>query len=251
MLRAFHQGGKVNISISDDGRGIDPDKLKASAVGKGLITESEAAALGKREAQELIFKPGFSTAAQVTDVSGRGVGMDVVRSNLESLGGTVEIDSDVGVGTTITVKIPLTLAILAAMVVGCGEQRYAIPQANIRELVRVRKSELGERVNRIKGHEVLRLRGHLLPIVRLATLSTSGLRWTVWLGSSTRTPMRAHRIRRVRSTSSSSRAVRSCSGSSSTRRSMPKRSWPSPWGVTSRTGLSSRARPSWATERWR
>jgi two-component system chemotaxis sensor kinase CheA len=168
VLRAFHQGGKVNISISDDGRGIDPEKLKASAIKKGLITEAEAASMTKNEAQSLIFKPGFSTAAEVTDVSGRGVGMDVVRSNLEALGGTVEIDSDVGVGTTITVKIPLTLAILAAMVVGCGDQRYAIPQANIRELVRVRYGEVKERINRIRGHEVLRLRGHLLPIVRLA-----------------------------------------------------------------------------------
>jgi two-component system chemotaxis sensor kinase CheA len=167
VLRAFHQGGKVNIVIADDGRGIDPAKLRSKAVERGLITKEQASVIGDRDAVALIFMPGFSTATNVTDVSGRGVGMDVVRTNLEKIGGTVEVDSVVGRGTTMTIKIPLTLAILAAMVVQCGGTRYAIPQANIRELVRVRAAESKERIATMNGCETLRLRGGLLPIVRL------------------------------------------------------------------------------------
>ena len=170
LLKAFHQGGKVHVMISDDGAGINATVLRNKAVAKGLMSQAQADQLSEREAFELIFAPGFSTAEQVTDVSGRGVGMDVVRSNLESIGGSVQLDSTIGKGTTIVVHIPLTLAILAAIVVSCGERRYAIPQANIREIVRIRAAEGDDRIQSIRGTEVLRLRGKLLPVVRLQGL---------------------------------------------------------------------------------
>jgi two-component system, chemotaxis family, sensor kinase CheA len=168
-LRAFHQAGKVNIAITDDGAGIDPAKLKAKAVSKGLISTERAREMTDREAVALIFLPGFSTAEKVTDVSGRGVGMDVVRTNIERLGGTVEIESRIDAGTTIKVTLPLTLAIIPSLIVRCGEERFAVPQVNINELVRIKASEVNTRIERIKGAEVLRLRGNLLPLVRLST----------------------------------------------------------------------------------
>lgn len=167
-LRAFHQAGKVNISISDDGAGIDPNKLKAKAVSKGLLSAERAREMTDREAVALIFLPGFSMAEKVTDVSGRGVGMDVVRTNIERLGGTVEIESRVGAGTTIKITLPLTLAIIPSLIVRCGEERFAVPQVNINELVRIKAGDVASRIERIKGAEVLRLRGNLLPLVRLS-----------------------------------------------------------------------------------
>lgn len=167
-LVARHKSGKVSIEIIDDGAGISADKLKAKALDKGLITPEHAQQMSDREAVRLIFHPGFSTAQAVTDVSGRGVGMDVVRRNIERLGGDVEVDTKVGVGTTISVTLPLTLAIIPSLIVRCGEDRFAIPQVNIRELVRLRPTEIGSRIGRVKDAEVLRLRGKLLPLVRLS-----------------------------------------------------------------------------------
>ncbi len=167
-LRAFHQGGKVNIEISDDGAGINAEKLKAKAVEKGVITAEQARDMKDREALRLILHPGFSMAEQLTDVSGRGVGMDVVRTNIENLGGTIDIDTQIGVGTTMRIKLPLTLAIIPSLVVRCGEERFAIPQVNIRELVRIKASDVREKIEKVKNAEVLRLRGSLLPLVRLS-----------------------------------------------------------------------------------
>lgn len=166
-LRAFHQAGKVSIQISDDGRGIDAPRLKEKAVAKGIVTAEQAAAMSEREALQLIFRPGFSLAEKVTAVSGRGVGMDVVKTNIERLGGTVSIDTRLGAGTTIDVKLPLTLAIVPALIVRCSGQRYAVPQANIRELVRVRAADAAKRIERVQRAEVFRLREALLPLVRL------------------------------------------------------------------------------------
>lgn len=169
-LRAFHQAGKVGIQIVDDGRGIDAERLKEKAISKGILSAEQARGMSTREALQLIFRPGFSTAEQVTEVSGRGVGMDVVKTNIERLGGTVAIDTELGRGTTIHVTLPLTLAIIPSLLVRCAEQRYAIPQTSIRELVRLKASEVATRIERVKQAEVLRLRGTLLPLVRLGTV---------------------------------------------------------------------------------
>jgi two-component system chemotaxis sensor kinase CheA len=166
-LTAFHQGGNVKIEIVDDGGGIDPQVLRKKAVEKGLITPDQARSLNDRDAILLIFAPGFSTAEKVSDVSGRGVGMDVVRSNIEKLGGHVEVDTVLGKGTTFTVTIPLTLAIMPALVVTCSERRYVLPQNNVTELVRIRPGDQEHRTSRIQGREVLKLRGALLPVVHL------------------------------------------------------------------------------------
>lgn len=166
-LRAFHQAGKVCIRIEDDGGGMNPNKLKDKAIEKGLISVEQAAMMTDGEALRLIFAPGFSTAAEVTDVSGRGVGMDVVRTNIEQLGGTVDVESVLNQGSAIHITLPLTLAIIPSMIVGCAGERYAIPQASIAELVRVPTSEFDTKIGRVHGAEVLRLRGALLPLVRL------------------------------------------------------------------------------------
>ncbi|MBN1765804.1 MAG: chemotaxis protein CheW [Sedimentisphaerales bacterium] len=168
VLRAYHQAGKVNIAISDDGAGIDGSRLKEKAVEKGLLTQDQAGELNHRDAIRLIFHPGFSMAQKVTDVSGRGVGMDVVKTNIERLGGTVDIETEIGVGTTIIVKMPLTLAIIPSLIVRCGEDKFALPQVNINELVRIKASEVSRKIERLKKAEVLRLRGTLLPLVRLS-----------------------------------------------------------------------------------
>lgn len=167
-IEASHQAGRVNLVVRDDGAGIDPAKLRSKAIAKGILTTEQAAALSDRDALELIFHPGFSTAEQVTAVSGRGVGMDVVKSNIVKLGGTVEVDSTLGQGTEVHIKLPLTLAIIPSLIVRSGERRFAVSQANIHELVRVKSSEVSTRVSTIKGAEVLRLRGKLLPLVRLS-----------------------------------------------------------------------------------
>ncbi|HHI80254.1 MAG TPA: hybrid sensor histidine kinase/response regulator [Planctomycetes bacterium] len=167
QLKAYHQSGKVMIEIRDDGKGIDAEVLKRKALEKGLFDEAQIAAMSERDAVNLIFHPGFSTAEQVTDVSGRGVGMDVVRTNFDKLGATIEIETVVGKGTTITISLPLTLAIMAALVVECGDQAFSIPQVNIRELVRIKASDIQARIDSVNGAEVLKLRGHLLPLIRL------------------------------------------------------------------------------------
>ncbi len=166
-LKAFHEGGQVNIEICDDGGGIDPEKIKNKAIDKNVVTSEQAARMNDRELVNLIFAPGFSTAEKVTNVSGRGVGMDVVRTNIEKIGGTVDIQGTVNMGTTLKVKIPLTLAIIPALIVTCGENRYAIPQVNLLELVRLEGEDAKNGIEMIQGTPVYRLRGNLLPLVYL------------------------------------------------------------------------------------
>ncbi len=165
-LSACHQGGHIIIEIVDDGRGLDTARIRAKAIDSGLASEAEMAGKSEGEICNFIFAPGFTTAAQVTSISGRGVGMDVVRSNIEQIGGTVDLKSTPGAGTTFTIKIPLTLAIVSALIVEAGGERFAIPQLSVLELVRV--GGAGEhRIERIKDTPVLRLRDKLLPLLHL------------------------------------------------------------------------------------
>lgn len=167
-LKAFHEGGKVNIEITDDGNGISPDKVKEKAIAKGLITKELASRMSDRELVNLIFMPGFSTAEKITNISGRGVGMDVVRTNIERINGVIDIQSHPGEGTTMIIKIPLTLAIIPALIVTCDHHRYAIPQANVLELVRHRSGDNGQhKIEQFQGVPVYRLRGRLVPLVYL------------------------------------------------------------------------------------
>ena len=168
ILKAFHEAGQVVIEISDDGKGIDGEALAASAVNKGLITVEQGQAMSDKEKVNLIFLPGFSMAKEVTDVSGRGVGMDVVKTNLDALGGHVDIISEIGAGSTISIKLPLTLAIIPCQIIMTGGERYAIPQVNLEELLRIPASQVKERVERVGTAEVVRLRGNLLPLIRLS-----------------------------------------------------------------------------------
>jgi len=164
-LRAYHQAGKVRIDVADDGAGIEASRLRSKAVEKGVVTAEQAARLSDRETVRLIFHPGFSTAEKITDVSGRGVGMDVVRTNIEKLGGTVDVESVPSKGTTIQITLPLTLAIIPSLIVGAGNECFVVPQVNVLELVRVRAGEVSEQITKVKDAEVVRLRGELLPIV--------------------------------------------------------------------------------------
>lgn len=168
ILRAYQEGGKVIIDISDDGAGIDPDVIRDNAVEKGIINKDKAQSLTVRELQMLIFAPGFSTAKVISDVSGRGVGMDVVKTNIERLGGTIEVDSEVGKGTRITMKLPLTLAIIPSLIVQSENRRFAVPQVGLEEVVRIRAKDISSKIERVHHSEVLRLRGKLLPLVRLS-----------------------------------------------------------------------------------
>ena len=170
-LKAFHRAGKVNISITDDGAGLDVNVLRSKAIEKGIYTEEAAALLSDRELMRLIIEPGFSTAAKVTDISGRGVGMDVVATNIEKLGGNLDIQSELGYGTTFNIQLPLTLAIVPSLVVYQDHKKFAIPQTNIDELIRIRLDELDKKVQTVNGVEVLRLRGSLLPLVRLKKIT--------------------------------------------------------------------------------
>ncbi|MBB5690830.1 two-component system chemotaxis sensor kinase CheA [Roseomonas alkaliterrae] len=171
ILNAYHEGGHIIIEIGDDGRGLPVGRIRAKALANGLATEAELAQMSEREVLRFIFAPGFSTAQQVTAVSGRGVGMDVVKTNIEKIGGTVELASKEGRGTTFTIKIPLTLAIAAALIVEAGGERFALPQIGVVELVRVGSNQEGApRIERIKDAPVLRLRDRLLPLVSLAGL---------------------------------------------------------------------------------
>jgi two-component system chemotaxis sensor kinase CheA len=167
VLRAFHEGGQVIIEIEDDGAGIDPEKMKANAVKKGLLTEAQVERMGEREALQLIFMPGFSTAAAVSNISGRGVGMDVVKTNIESIGGSVDINTVLGEGTTFKIKIPLTLAIIPALLITDNNDRYAIPQVSLLELLRLEGDQAISGIEMIHGAPVLRLRGKLLPLCSL------------------------------------------------------------------------------------
>jgi two-component system chemotaxis sensor kinase CheA len=167
LVRAFHEGGQVNIEISDDGAGIDPLRVGRRAVERGLISPDQLAEMGADTLLNLIFLPGFSTAESVTNLSGRGVGMDVVRNNVEKIGGNVDIHSKLGEGTTIKIRIPLTLAIIKAMIVSSGCERYAIPQNSMLELVRLEGEKVSRGIEMIHGAPVYRYRGKLLPIVYL------------------------------------------------------------------------------------
>lgn len=169
-LHAFHEGGQVNIEISDDGAGLNPGKLKAIACEKDLITREQADRMQDHEVGQLIFLPGFSTAEKVSNVSGRGVGMDVVKTNIEKIGGMVDIQSQAGQGTTIRIKIPLTLAIIPALTITNDGNRFAIPQVNLLELVRLDDEQAQDGIEWIQGAPVYRLRGRLLPLVYLRKL---------------------------------------------------------------------------------
>jgi two-component system, chemotaxis family, sensor kinase CheA len=166
-LRAYHQGGQVIIEVSDDGAGLNREKLKQKAIEKGLITAEQAAKMLEREAINLIFLPGFSTAEKVTNVSGRGVGMDVVKTNIEKIGGTVDVQSDSGKGTTIKMKIPLTLAIVPGLVVLSAGRRFVIPQVSLLELVLIDEDPTRHGIEMVHGAPVYRLRGRLLPLAYL------------------------------------------------------------------------------------
>ena len=166
-LHAFHEGGKVVIEITDDGAGIDPFRVRDKALAVNLITHERAAGMTERELLRLIFLPGFSTADRVSQLSGRGVGMDVVRTNIEKIGGTVDLDSRRGLGTTVRMRIPLTLAIIPALIVTTGGDRYAIPQVNLIELLRIDGAVTWGAVENVHGAPVYRLRDTLLPLVYL------------------------------------------------------------------------------------
>lgn len=166
-LRACHQGGQVHLEIRDDGRGIDADKVARKALDQGLVSRERLEAMGERERIRLIFHPGFSTAAEVTDVSGRGVGMDVVQTNIEHLGGTVDVESRLGEGTRIQLVLPLTLAIVSGLLVRAGDDIFILPEADIDELVRVKPDEIADRIHTIQAAKVLRLRDRLLPLAEL------------------------------------------------------------------------------------
>ncbi|MBU1168178.1 MAG: chemotaxis protein CheW [Proteobacteria bacterium] len=170
VLKAFHEAGQVNIEIIDDGNGIDGDIIAGVSVKRGLITEQEKSQMSEKDKIGLIFLPGFSTAEQITDVSGRGVGMDVVKTNLDKLGGIIDIDSTVGVGTTFRIKLPLTLAIIPSQIVSIGSERYAIPQVNLDELLRIPAVQVKERIEKVGNADVVRLRGNLLPLLNLSEL---------------------------------------------------------------------------------
>jgi two-component system, chemotaxis family, sensor kinase CheA len=166
QLKAYHEGNHIVIQIIDDGKGLDADMLKYKSIEKGIITEKEAESMTEKEAFSLIFRPGFSTAAQVTSVSGRGVGMDVVKTNIEKLNGMIDIDSEVGQGTSMKLKIPLTLAIIQALLVGVQEEYYAIPLASVLETVRISKDE----IYTVESRSVMRLRDEVLSLVHIGDI---------------------------------------------------------------------------------
>lgn len=165
-LKAYNEGNQIVIQIDDDGKGLDSSMLKNKSLEKGIITEKEADSMSEKEAFGLIFKPGFSTAASVTSVSGRGVGMDVVKTNIEKLNGIIDIDSELGIGTSMKLKIPLTLAIIQALLVGVQEEHYAIPLASVLETVRISKDE----IYTVEGRSVMRLREEVLSLVHIGDI---------------------------------------------------------------------------------
>ncbi|HPY96936.1 MAG TPA: hybrid sensor histidine kinase/response regulator [Candidatus Cloacimonadota bacterium] len=167
-LKAYHEGGKVNIDVIDDGAGIDAKKILKKAIEKNVVSKEDGDKLSEKQMLELIFAPGFSTAEQVSDVSGRGVGMDVVKTNIEKLGGSVSIESTINVGTKINLKLPLTLAIIPSLIVKTNEMHFALPQVSLKELVRVKNDDENRKIEKVNESPVLRLRNNLLPIVYLS-----------------------------------------------------------------------------------
>ena len=172
-LRAYHEGGQVNIEIEDDGGGIDAARVRQKAIEKSLIAADQGARMSERDALHLIFLPGFSTAQKVTSISGRGVGLDVVKSNVERIGGVVDVATRPGEGTTFKLKIPLTLAIIPGLIVMSGGERFLIPQASLLELIRI-DGDLGGRIEYVHGTPVYRRRGRLLPIAFLNQVLAMG-----------------------------------------------------------------------------
>jgi len=168
-LNAYHEGGHIIIEIADDGKGIDAEKIKDKAIEKGVVTAADASNMSDQQILQLIFKPGFSTAEKITSVSGRGVGMDVVKTNIEKIGGTVDLTSHVGKGSTFKIKIPLTLAIVSALIVASSAERFAIPQLSVLELVKT-TTDGPNRIETVQGTRVMRLRDRLLPLVSLKDL---------------------------------------------------------------------------------
>ena len=168
-LQARHEGGAIVIEVADDGRGLSAEKIRTKALACGLLTPARAEQMSDADARQLIFLPGFSTASQVTSVSGRGVGMDVVRTNIEKIGGTIEVSSIEGAGARFTIRIPLTLTIVSALIVECCGERFAIPQSSVVELVSASGAS-GRAIEYVEGTAVLRLRDRLLPLVSLQTL---------------------------------------------------------------------------------
>jgi two-component system chemotaxis sensor kinase CheA len=170
-LAAFHEGSNVFIQISDDGNGIDPERLKKKAVDKGVVSAEQAAAMTRDQAIHLIFAAGFSTAEQITDISGRGVGMDVVRSKIEQLSGEIKVQTELGQGSIFTIKLPLTLAIVQALLIRVAREDFAIPLAYIEETLRVDPAQ----VQKIKDRDVYLLRGEILPLVNMHEMLASPL----------------------------------------------------------------------------
>ena len=173
-IRSYHEGGQVVIEVRDDGKGLDKRAIIQKALEKGLVNPGQVERMVDSEIHSLVFAPGFSTAAKVTNVSGRGVGMDVVATNIESIGGTVEIDSQFGKGATFTIKVPLTLAIVPALIVNCNNSTFAVPQVKLLELVRVDQSS-DEKIENLQGAPVFRLRGDILPLINLSSVLDKNL----------------------------------------------------------------------------
>ncbi|MCP4152938.1 MAG: hybrid sensor histidine kinase/response regulator [bacterium] len=169
-LKAYHEAGQINIEIKDDGKGIDPDIIKKSVISKGLRTEEEIAQMNEKQIISMVTLPGFSTAQKVSDLSGRGVGMDVVRSNVEKLNGRLDMESVLGKGSTISLKLPLTLAIIPSLIVMVENNRFAIPQVNLEELVRLYDNDMLTRIECASDKELFRLRDQLLPLIRLSEI---------------------------------------------------------------------------------
>jgi two-component system, chemotaxis family, sensor kinase CheA len=190
-LSASQLGGQICIEVRDDGRGLDARRIKNKALQAGLRTAAELDRLGEKDLLDLILLPGFSTAAGVTDLSGRGVGMDVVKTNVDQLGGALEIDSTFGQGTSFSLRVPLTLAIIPCLVVSAGGQRYAIPQKDLEELICIDPSQSQARIERALDQEVIRRRGRLLPLVRLTELLVLCQPWFDGLGATASLPSSA------------------------------------------------------------
>ncbi len=169
-IRAYHEGGLVNIEVADDGAGIDVQRVKAKAIREELLTSHQAEEMSERNFLNLIFRPGFSTAKKITNISGRGVGMDVVKKNLDRIGGTVDVQTQPNKGTTIKIRIPITLAIIPVLIIRSGGQRFAIPQVNLEELIMLQSADGTQGIESVSGAEVYRLRGELLPLLRLHEL---------------------------------------------------------------------------------
>ncbi len=259
-LTAFHEGGHIVIEIADDGRGLDLARIRAKAATQGLASQAELDAMPEAQLSRFIFHPGFSTAAQVTAVSGRGVGMDVVKTNIERIGGTIDLKSAPGQGSTFTIKIPLTLAIVSALIVAVAGQRFAIPQLSVVELVHAREGiPAGAGTDPASGAATGA--GQVSRAARSSSGSarcrccgcaTGCCRWSRsrrCCGSTRRRPRPPARPSRPAATWWWRRWARQASASSSTRCSTPRRSWSSRWRRSCATSRCSAATPSWATAR--